>query len=92
MVHGVEIMDYTSPTEYRRIVALMAGNLHLWEEVEEQPGCAMLLKLKGYGGHVGFLLDDGKFIHSIEQSSGVVIERVSTWRERIIGFYKYVGL
>lgn len=89
--HGVDLPDIRSGDNLHTIAAQMAGRLHLYEEVKKQPGTIILFKVRGMASHVGYYLGKDKFIHTWEQSGGVVIERLSTWDKRIIGFYKYVG-
>lgn len=84
------IPDYLSPTDGARITALMLGELHLWKECAPKSGRALLFKLFG-NMHVGYCLGNGRFIHTWEQSGGVVIERMSDWEVKLIGCYEYVG-
>lgn len=90
-VRGIELPDYQSAEDIERIAALMAAGLNDWKEVDEQPDVAIMFRVKGYGGHVGYSIGGGRFIHTWEKSCGVCIERLQTWQSRIIGFYDYVG-
>ena len=87
---GVEIPDYLSPSDGMRIAALMASQLHLWEETEDRPGAAIYIKLPR-NTHVAYSLGDGRFIHCYQQDNGVCVGNVSDWQNRIIGYYRYVG-
>jgi cell wall-associated NlpC family hydrolase len=40
---GVVIPDYTSPSDEAKIAGLFAGNLHLWEKCEKEPGAVVLI-------------------------------------------------
>ena len=68
----------------------MMGEVRLWNKIEPKPGCAVLINVPG-NMHVGYVIDDSRFIHTWEESGGVTIERLSQWRGRIMGFYEYAG-
>lgn len=89
--HGVEIPDVKSPHQIEEIAAVLAGQLPSWREVEAKPGVVAVFRVKGYGAHVGFLLGRDRFLHTWERSGGVCIERLSHWKNRVFGFYEYVG-
>jgi len=44
----------------------------------------------GFANHIGVFIGDGKMIH-VTINRNVVIDRVSNWKHKIIGKYKYVG-
>ena len=71
--------------------ALMATQMDEWEPCEQQPGAIALIKILKVPCHVGFVLDEYRFIHAWEGSNGVVVERIEEWQKRIEGFYRYVG-
>lgn len=87
---GVELPDYTSSDEIERIAKLVAAGLEDWTPVPEQPHVAVLMRVSGYGAHVGFTVGNGMFVHTWEGSKGVVLEHLDTWKHRIMGFYDYV--
>jgi cell wall-associated NlpC family hydrolase len=87
---GIGIPDYISPSDASRIAALMIGDLHLWEQIEEAKGAVVLFRASEFM-HVGYCIGNGRFIHTWDKSGGVCIERLSDWKRRILGFYKYVG-
>lgn len=88
---GIELPDYLSPSDGARISALMLGELRLWQQIPEpEYGAAVLIRLPG-NMHCGYCLDNGYFIHTWERHGGVIVERLSGWRHRIVGFYRYVG-
>jgi cell wall-associated NlpC family hydrolase len=88
---GIAIPDYDSPTDGARIAAMMMSQLHLWREVgEPAPGVTALFKVPG-NTHVGYCIDDKKFIHTWQASHGVCIEPLEHWKHRLMGYYRYVG-
>lgn len=87
---GIDLPDYASPSDGRKIAAIFATQIQLWERCEEQPGVAMYIRLNG-NAHVGYCIGNGRFIHTWEKSNGVCIEKIKDWEVRTIGFYKYVG-
>lgn len=89
--NGVQIPDYGSNHEVEKIALLFAHGIQEWVEVEPKEGVAVLMRVSGYGAHVGYCVGDGLFMHTWEQSAGVVIERLDTWKHRIMGFYDYAG-
>lgn len=86
---GIKLPDYGSAEGVEKIALLMAHGLQDWTPVEAKEGVAVMFRVNGLGAHVGYCIGDGKFIHTWEQSAGVVIERLDTWKPRIIGFYDY---
>lgn len=88
---GIDLPDYRSPTESRIIAGIFLREKQLWQRCDPEPGCAVLFRVKNLFCHVGFVLDNDSFIHTWEQSGGVLIERLSDWESRIEGYYKYVA-
>lgn len=86
---GIELPDYQRPEDRTRIVAMMLGELRLWEECEPTPGAVVLFRTTPQL-HVGYCLEHDRFIHCVEKS-GVCVERLDWWRRRVMGFYRYVG-
>jgi cell wall-associated NlpC family hydrolase len=89
---GIRIPDYRSPSDQSRIAALMGGQLMLWESCKPEPGSVVVFKIAGLVTHCGMVLADEKFIHTWEGSGGVCVERLSDWKRRIYGFYRYIGI
>lgn len=89
---GTKIPDYLSPSEGAKIMAIFISELRLWEEAIAARGAIHLFRIPG-NYHVGYALDADRFIHTWEESGGVIIERLSedNWHRRLIGTYKYVG-
>lgn len=86
---NVEITDYASEEKMELIALLFANGIAEWRETDEREGVAVLMRVSGYGAHVGYCIGEGMFIHTWEKSGGVVIERLDTWKRRIIGYYDY---
>ena len=42
---------------------------------------------------VGYLLTRDMFLHTLEQTHGAVVERLSLplWKHRVVGFYRWKG-
>lgn len=68
------------------------NNASDWEAVKASPDTLVVFKVSGKIGHVGYMLDNRRFIH-ILKGSRVTIEKIDApmWDKRIIGFYKYIG-
>ena len=43
-----------------------------------------------FANHLGVYIGRGRMIH-VTQNRNVVIDRISNWKNKIIGYYKYVG-
>lgn len=85
---GVVLPDYVSPHRGPEIAALMHGNIHLWSRCELKPGCVLAFRLPAHW-HCAYYLGDDQFIHTWEQSGGVCIERLGTWKRLLMGCYEY---
>lgn len=90
-VHGQEIPDFRSTSDQALINARMASGICLWERVEPGKGTFVLFRIGKFISHCGYMLDAMRMIHTWESSGGVVIERVDVWKQRTVGFYRYVG-
>lgn len=89
--YRIELPDYTSPTSAAEISALMRGQLHLWQPVDDvEPGVVLFMRL-GRFTHVAMYLGDDEFIHTSEVTGGVCRERLSNWINRIEGLYRYAA-
>lgn len=88
---GVNYPPRSFSKEHRVNAALMASQMNVWKKCEPEPGAVVLFKIRGVACHVGVVVDHDKFIHTWEASGGVVVERLSEWQRRIVGFYRYVG-
>lgn len=100
---GKPIPDHRSPEFHHEIAAALHDRKADWTQHYERtgadpvplsackPGSALLIKIRGCACHVGFVHKDGWFIHTWEDTNGVTQERISLWRQRILGVYEYHG-
>lgn len=98
---GKDIPDHRSPEFHHEIAMALADRKKDWichfertgaatvQESDCQPGRALLIKIRGCACHVGFVHKPGWFIHTWEDTNGVTQERVSLWKQRILGVYEY---
>lgn len=89
--HGVQLPDFRAVNDQAVIAANFANGVQVWEKTEERAGSVALFRIGRYISHCGYMLDDMRMIHTWDKSGGVVIERVDTWQQRTVGFYRYVG-
>lgn len=88
---GIEVPDQISSSNVAKAARAMQRDLVNWHKSALTAGKVLLFRIDGYGAHVGYYLGDDRFIHTWEDSGGVVIERLSTWEHRLIGAYEYAG-
>ena len=89
--HGIKLKEIKSSSNIKEIAMLMSADLILWKKAKNQRGSVVLLNVCGLASHVGYAIGNDKFIHTWERSGGVVIEKMSDWRHKILGFYQYAG-
>lgn len=89
--HGQAVPDVRSAASQATIAAKMAVSMPLWQQVNPAPGTVALFRIGRYISHCGYMLDELRMIHTWEQSGGVVTERIDAWKQRTVGFYRYVG-
>lgn len=85
---GVNIPDFLSPNDAAGIALKFHQQMPLWTSCDLQVGAVLVFRVPG-NLHVGYYLGNDKFIHAWEGSGGVVIERLSIWKKRLLGVYKY---
>lgn len=90
---GTQIPDYDREGGMGAI-ALVAGakngSMWNWRRVEKRPGVAVVFRdPRGMGGHVGFVIEHDRFIHADEGIGQVLVERLSTHKAKVIGFFDY---
>lgn len=89
--HGQDIPDFRSTSDRAVIQSSFATGLPMWEKTEQGANTPVLFRVGKYVSHCGYMIDSMRMVHTWEKSGGVVIERVDVWKQRIVGFYKYVG-
>jgi len=59
-------------------------------QCKPMPGDVMLIKFKGLPIHVGIMIDEFRFMHTLK-SVGVSIEYINSikWKSRVEGFYRW---
>jgi cell wall-associated NlpC family hydrolase len=100
---GKPIPDFASPEFLHEIEAALQENKRTWtchwaktgrDHVPLTvctPGRSLLIAIKGQAIHVGFIHKPGWFIHCWEDTTGVTVERISLWKQRILGVYEFNG-
>lgn len=87
---GIQLPNYPIDPKDREAVhqAMKEGAASSWKKVETpREGDVVLLELAiGCANHVGVYIGRGDFIHAYGTS--VVIDRLSHWQSRIVGFYR----
>lgn len=98
---GIVIPDYRSPEVLSEIADLLAANKYRWKQVAKKqgkelipmalmtPGTVLEIRVNGLACHVGFVHRPRNFLHTWEDSGGVVENEITDWRERILGVYEY---
>jgi cell wall-associated NlpC family hydrolase len=87
---GRWLPDYRSPSDQAEIAALMGcASIGFRLRLEPTPSSIVMLRVSGLACHVGYMLDEERFLHTWERSGGVVVERLENWRRRVTGFYDY---
>jgi cell wall-associated NlpC family hydrolase len=87
---GVKVPDYGAPEDAGMIHALMVGSREFWRRLDyPKEGALVMFKTGRFIAHCGIVIPDYRFIHTWEQSGGVVTERLDHWKHRIVGFYEY---
>lgn len=89
---GIELPEYKSEREPSLIQMLIIEGKKLFEQIEKpEPHCVVTFFIKPYiTSHLGFMLDDKKFIH-IMLKSRVTVERIDSdiWKDRLTGVFKW---
>jgi cell wall-associated NlpC family hydrolase len=88
---GQTLPDFGFSDNQSLNAAMMGATMPQWAETPCAAGAIVLLRTGRHVSHVGYMLDQNKMIHTWEQSGGVTVQRIEDWKQRIVGFYKYVG-
>lgn len=89
---NISLPDFGFADDKALISAMMGVTMPQWREVKQAPGAVVLIRIGGYVSHVGYMIDQHQMIHTWECSGGVTVIRVDRWKQRIVGFYQYVGI
>lgn len=89
--HDLNIPDFRSSASHDLNAAKFVIGLEAWQVVPPAPGAVIAFRIGKHISHCGYMLDALRMIHTWDKSGGVVIERIDAWKQRIIGFYRYVG-
>lgn len=89
---GIELPDYRSSTSPEANATIMqAESAKLWRRLPEiTPGSVIMIRVKRFGAHVGFVASETRFIHALEEF-GVLESRLTQYHKQILGAYEYVG-
>jgi len=88
---GKSLPDFGFASDQALVAAMMGATLPQWKEVKQRPGAVVLIRVGRYVAHVGYMINQYQMIHTWEHSGGVSIVQVESWKQRIVGFYEYVG-
>ncbi|MGN0952814.1 MAG: C40 family peptidase [Megasphaera elsdenii] len=87
---GIQLPEYPIDPKDRVAVhrAMEAGAASCWQKVQHpKEGDVVLLELAiKCANHVGVYIGRGDFIHAY--GTAVVIDRLSHWQSRVVGFYR----
>ena len=91
---GIELPEYKSERDPNLIQLLIVEGRKLFEQIEKpEPQCVVSFFIKPYiTSHLGFMLDDRKFIH-IMLKSRVTVEKIDCddLKNRITVYFKWKG-
>jgi cell wall-associated NlpC family hydrolase len=74
---GNEVPDFHSPGTLEEIEALISEKCRKWRRVPVgTPGALLTFRIEGFGAHVGYMLDNDRFIHAWE-TTGVTTDRLT---------------
>lgn len=92
--YGIKVFDLEDYSREwaRRGEDLILGNYYnCWKRVNCcAPGDVILIEYpRNIVGHAGIIIERGKFLHATRE--GVILDRIRNWKDRICGFYRWVG-
>lgn len=89
--HGVLLPDCGSTDSLLLNSQAVDQHISEWEPLPDiDTGAVLLMRIKGFGAHVGFATSKTRFLQAME-NQGVISSRVSLYRRQIIGAYRYAG-
>ena len=92
--HGVELPEINVSVYAAKlaqgVIDLEAASR--WEKIDSpEVPCAVLMRgSQGFADHIGVWIGGGKIIHT-QINQGVIVQRRHDLKNRIKGFYRYVG-
>lgn len=88
---NIELRHYCDGTPSNRdsIQNLIYANVGEFEEVKgpKKLGDIILFKVRGIISHIGVLIDNSYFLHSIK-GTGSALERINKWEKLVVGYYR----
>jgi len=88
---GITLPDFGFADNQALVASMMGVTMPQWQDTPCAPGAIVLLRVGKWVSHVGYMLDADRMIHTWDKSGGVTVQRIEDWKQRIVGFYKYVG-
>lgn len=87
---GVKTPNFHDATWYdaydESFVDFVKNGLQAKKVEQIQEGCLIEFKCQG-SCHVGFCIDDSRFVHASTSQKQVVIENINRWKSKIQGVY-----
>lgn len=91
-VPELPVPGFSPHGEKREQEVLAAVAMNGWRRIDRPvAGCAVAIRFGRWVSHVGVVLDDcERFIHAVDEESGICIERLDSkmWERRIAGYYE----
>lgn len=90
---GIDLIDYNHGTEHWSALdsnIMLANAYREFEKVTEGDARKHDVVVLNNGGvpHCGVMVDGKHFLHTLERI-GPATSKISTWRDRIVGFYRH---
>lgn len=86
---GNDVPDFDCPGSLEEIEALISDKQRRWRRIPiGTVGAIITFRVEGYGAHVGYMLQNDRFIHAWE-STGVTTERLTGGLFNPIASYTY---
>lgn len=77
-------------TSQKEILTHLARHWAPVDMLEIPAGLVIKSTNPDFANHLGVYIGSGRFIH-VTKNRSVVIDRISNWKSKIIGYYRYVG-
>lgn len=90
--HGILPPDYPCSRSPRENAVTVDGALRgAWERLSAPvPGSVVVMRVREFGAHVGFVYSPTRMIHTL-RDIGAASVRLKTFKNQIMGAYRYVG-